>query len=471
MSSQLIEDFTEKFENMIATAMAEMRIPGLSVAMVKDDQVVYARGFGARGLKDNLPATPDTLYGVGSCTKSFTALAVMQLVEKGKIDVQDPVSKYLPFKLGSKENPVKIHHLLTMSSGIPDLGLATLLIDRLTGAYENWIPMSNIEDLILYINGASEEMAAEPGNRFFYLNSGYTLLGEIVERVGKMPYEQYITENILKPLKMGRSTFLKEDFERDPDAMTAYLRQVENGELKVIPSRHPFHKFVYAPGGLLSSVMELTNYLFTGINGGVFEGKRILDASLVDEMQKIQFETENRSGVIGDYGRMGYGYGWMIAEDFFGHKIVSHGGSTRVSNAQLMFVPDLKIGFAALANTSPSPVSTIGISALTFLMGKDPEKEIPDFEIERRLGMLAGEYASYNGIFKISIVKKGPILYFESKQRGMQRSLPLIPETVKIENFRFYAFVGPGKKMTMEFNVDSTNKIDFYDGRVRYHKI
>jgi len=177
MSYELPEDFKEKFENMIATAMAGMRIPACSVAMVKDDQVIYARGFGARNIKENLPATQDTLYGIGSCTKSFTALAIMQLAEQGKLDVQDPVSKHLPFKLGSEENPIKIHHLLSMSSGIPNLGVAELLIYKYTGADEKWVPMSSMEDLFLHVNGAKEEVAAEPGKRMFYFNTGYTLLG------------------------------------------------------------------------------------------------------------------------------------------------------------------------------------------------------------------------------------------------------------------------------------------------------
>jgi CubicO group peptidase (beta-lactamase class C family) len=87
------------------------------VALVKESQVVYARGFGARNLKDNLPATPQTLYGIGSCTKSFTALAMMQLAEQGKLNVHDPVSKYLSLKIGNKDDPITIHHLLTHSSG------------------------------------------------------------------------------------------------------------------------------------------------------------------------------------------------------------------------------------------------------------------------------------------------------------------------------------------------------------------
>lgn len=470
MSSELPEEFKLQFENKVATAMAEMRIPGISISIVKDDRVIYARGFGARNLKDNLPATPDTLYGIGSCTKSFTALAIMQLVEQGKLDVQDTVRKYLSFKLGSKDDPIRIHHLLSMSSGIPNLGLANLLISRTIGADEKWIPMSSFDDLILHINGAQEEIAAEPGKRYFYFNTGYTLLGEIVAKVSQMPYEQYIKEKILKPLKMERSTFLEEEFERDPDIMTAYRTQSRDGSVEVTPSRHPFHKLVYAPGGLLSSAMELTNYLSANINRGVFEDTAILDASLIEEMHKIQLETEMLRSSLGDYGKMGYGYGWMIIDDFLGHKLMRHGGSTGVSSAQLMFIPDLRIGLTAAANVGQSPVAVL-LSALVFLMGKDPEKEIPDFEIEEKLSMLAGEYETYKGINKVSVTKKGPLLYVESEMGGAKTSYPLISETDRIENFKFYAISAPGKRMPVEFVLDSSGKIDLYIERNRFHKI
>lgn len=191
MSSELPDGFVERFEGKVATAMKEMHIPGMSVSVVKSGSVIYTRGFGARNLEKNLPATPDTLYGIGSCTKSFTALAIMQLAEQGKLNVQDPVGKHVPFRLGSKENPIKIHHLLSMSSGIPNLGLAEVLLSRAFGVEEKWVPASSFDDLMLHVNSAQQEIAAEPGIRYFYFNTGFTLLGEIVTRVSKMPYEQY----------------------------------------------------------------------------------------------------------------------------------------------------------------------------------------------------------------------------------------------------------------------------------------
>jgi hypothetical protein len=252
--------------------------------------------------------------------------------------------------------------------------------------------------------------------------------------------------------------------------MTAYLTKPKEGGVSVVPSRHPFHKFIYAPGGLLSSVNELTNYLFANINGGVFEDARILDASLMEELHKVQLESDFFRYSMGEHGRMGYGYGWMVAEDFLGHKLVTHGGSTGVSSAQLMFVPDLKIGIASATNVGAGPNHVL-MAALANLMGKDPEKDIPDFEIEKKLGMLVGKYALYKGIHDVSVVKKGALLFLESKIGGMETSYPLIPETDKVENFNFWVYVGPGKKQHIEFVVESPDKIDLYMERNRFHKL
>jgi CubicO group peptidase (beta-lactamase class C family) len=472
MSSDFPEEFKEKFENMIATVMAQARIPGLSVAIVKQNRVIYARGFGSRNLKDNLPATPHTLYGIGSCTKSFTALAIMQLVEQGKLSLQHPVNKYLPLKIGGKDDPITIHHLLTHSSGMPNLGLAASIIYKMNEIYEDWTPLSSFEDLMLHINGASEEVAAKPGERFFYFNEGYTLLGEIIQKITKMKCEDYIKEKILTPLKMNRSTFLKEEFTKDPDAMTPYFIQTKKETITAPPVTHPFHSFIYAPGGLISPVTELANYLIATMNNGIFQDTKILEAPLLEEMQKIHIEAKGwaKAHAYGSCGREGYGYGWGIYENFLGHKLVRHGGSTAVSSAYLAFVPDLKIGVAGAANVGAGPDPVL-LGALAFLMGRDPEKEMPFFEREKKLGKLAGLYQTYKGINKATIVKKAGLLYLEVKEKWMEASEPLIPETEKLENLKFYMVTPTGDKMPVEFTVDSSGKVDLYVERNRFHKV
>jgi CubicO group peptidase (beta-lactamase class C family) len=463
VSSGFSEEEKERLEDYVVKGMAEAHVPGLSIALVKEGRVVYAKGFGARNLEANTPATPNTLYGIGSCTKSFTAIAVMQLAEQGRLDLQDPAKKYLPLKLGRDEDPIRIHHLLSHSSGAPNDGMAEILIRRTTGAEEFWVPMSSFDDFMLHVNGASEEVAAEPGKRYFYYNSGFALLGEIIERVSGVPYEDYVRERILKPLKMGRSTFLREEFEKDPDTMTAY-RKNRDGTLTA--TVHPFHRLIYAAGGLLSSVTELCNYLTMQMNGGTFEGERLVEASSMEAMHRGYVDTGP-----GFFGKQRYGYGWQIAEDFLGHRLIQHGGSTGVSSALLGFVPDQKVGVALLANTSPYGSASMTLGALALLMGRDPEKELPFLEIERRLRQLEGAYESYRGIRRLTVVRKGPMLYLEEKTKYVESSLPLIPEDERLESLRFYVYSGVGTKMPVEFTVDSKGRIDMYMERWRLHKI
>ncbi|MFX0068915.1 MAG: serine hydrolase [Candidatus Hodarchaeota archaeon] len=466
--SELPDGFKEKFENMITKSMTEARIPGLSVAFVKDNRIIYARGFGARNKESNLPATPDTLYGIGSCTKSFTALAIMQLVEQKKLELRDPISKFIPMKIEKKGNHITIHDLLTHSSGIPSLAVAEIIIYQMTGIEDRWIPMSSLDDFLVHINGASDEVASEPGKRFFYFNSGYTLLGEVIERVSKMTYENYVRKNILDPLRMNRSTFSGKDFEKDSDIMTPYFLETEKESIVAKPVKLPSHKLKYAPGGLLSSVIELSNYLMLSMNG-VFGGAQILEPSLLEEMQKIHIETDMFRNRYGVFGREGYGYGWAILEDFLGHKLVIHGGSIGVSSAHISFVPELKIGVVEAANAGRSPNLQL-LGGLVSLMGRDPEKEIPFFEIDAKLSMLAGEYKTYKDALRISVVKRGPLLYLEPKDKSLQISAPLIPETKRMEDFRFYIISEIGEKRRVEFEVNSSGKIDLYLERYRFHK-
>jgi CubicO group peptidase (beta-lactamase class C family) len=342
-----LSELAEKLERLIPDAMMQDHVPGLSLAVVKDGKVVYARGFGARNLKASLRATPDTLYGVGSCSKSFTALAVMQLQEQEKLSVNDPVNKYVPeFKIGKEESPVTVHHLLSHSSGIPNLGSAGVEINRFLGADEKWVPLTSYDDVMAFVNGAKDEVAAEPGKRYFYLNEGYTLLGLIIEKVSNMHYEDCIKERILKPLRMSRSGFPSEKLEKDADVATPYLVQRKEDTFVATPSVFPLDRFAYPAGGLVSSVMELANYLIAYMNDGVFEGTKVLGSALLKEMYKPHIDT----GQSTFFGKRWYGYGWSTDEDFFGHRCVRHSGSTAVSNADMRFVPDLSFGVAVASN-------------------------------------------------------------------------------------------------------------------------
>jgi len=453
----------EFIEEEIPKLMRETKTPGLSIAVLREKEVIYAEGFGARNVELNLPATPNTLYGIGSCTKSFTALAIMQLAEKKLLNIDDPVEKYVPLKIKSKGKSITIHNLLTHTSGLPSLGTAVILIARMAGIGEKWIPMSSMDDFYRHLNGAEGEVVDEPGKRFFYFNAGYTILGDIIEKVSGKPYEEYIQENILTPLEMERTTFLKEKFEREEDKMTPYWKSKEG---KLIPSKHPFHKLIYAPGGLLSSVMELTNYLKMNIEEGKFRGRVIVKPESIREMQRIYVEMPRKTY----YGREGYGYGWGIVENFLGEKMVEHGGSTGVSSAYLAFLPKSRVGVAMASNTSGFPYSIVAQAIFAILLGKDPEKTIPPIRIRRRLNMLAGIYETYKGISRVKVVNRGGILFIERRDEFAEMNIPIIPEDLKLESYKF-SIISNGIKTPVEFQVKSPEEIDLIIERNVFHKV
>ncbi len=204
----------EDIEEFILSKIRESRLPGLSVGIIKGDELVYAKGFGFRDIDKGLPATPRTIYGIGSITKSFTALAILKLAEEGKLSLEDPVDRYVQVKL----NPlgvVTIHHLLTHSSGLPALGYAEAYINGVLGLDSNWLPLATPEDVLSFMRNAADWVVARPGEKFFYLNEGYVMLGLIIRKISGIPYEDFVREKILKPLGMDRTYFKADEVLKD----------------------------------------------------------------------------------------------------------------------------------------------------------------------------------------------------------------------------------------------------------------
>jgi len=374
----------EKIEGMIATLMQQMKIPGISLTVVKDGKAIYTKGIGARTLKGNLPATPDTLYGIGSVTKSFTCIAIMQLAEKGKLKIDDPVSKYIDFKIGKDDKHILIEHLMSHSSGIPDLGIAAILIRRHSfPETELYVPMSSSEDWLLHANAAQDEVFDEPLKRFFYFNGGYALLGLIIEAVSGMKYTEYLDEYLLKPLSMKRSTFSREEFEKEEDRMTAYA--TDKGKVK--ESIHPFDDLISAAGGLLSSVKEMENYLQMFLNKGTFKGNEILKPESIKTMLEPMIEVPQSV-----FGKTHYCFGLGKTEDFFSETLYTHGGSTAVSSAYLAFIPKKKMGVVVEGNVGATQGTLIAQAILAGLLGKNPMEDHPILRLDSKLNQLVGSY-------------------------------------------------------------------------------
>jgi CubicO group peptidase (beta-lactamase class C family) len=456
---QLDYNSKEKLERYILQKMKNERLPAVSICLFVGDQTVYARGFGSASIEPPRSATPDTLYGVGSVTKAFTSIVVLKLYEEGKISLEDPVNKYIPsFNADRNTKPVTIHQLLTHTSGFPNLGSAEEIIGKMSDAPTSWIPLGSFDDLLNLINSASEERLSDEGDVFFYWNEGYALLGEIIQRVSGKKYTTYVTENILKPLGMSRSSFDRSVLDKDPDAMTGYLLTEKGGRK---PQKFPAHPLVDAAGGLITSVSELSRFVSMCINKGVYKGNRVINRETLEKAFTPFVKHTLPSNLVGgDY----YGYGFIINQNFQGYTLIGHGGNIGVSSAYFGFIPELSLGVTVACN-SESPATLLGLYALCVLTGIDPESALPEVAFEKMCSKLTGKYATFNGVHKAIVTKDGPNLFLKLMEgETPSLSLPLV-----FEGNKAYLLWGSGK---LEVKiVQSKGKTQLYVERNVYHKI
>jgi len=179
MTLELFHTVMKKVEKLIVQQMVAVKSPGLVLTYVKDGKIIYQRCFGTKNReKDSQhmdPVTGETCFEIGSCTKSFTAAAILQLQEQGKLNVNDPVKKYLEwFELGSDDDPITLHHLMSHSSGIPSLDSAVVSIMRALGLDNETplVPISTEEDYHFWINNAASEIKYKPGTKYYYFMMG-----------------------------------------------------------------------------------------------------------------------------------------------------------------------------------------------------------------------------------------------------------------------------------------------------------
>ena len=428
--------------SFIREKMAETKIPGLAISVLKDGKVIFTKGFGFRNVEENLPVTEKTLFYVGSVTKSFTALSIMKLVEDGKISLDDPVSKYLDLKLEVEGSPVTIHHLLTHTSGIPALAYAEAVIRGYFETSNVWLPISKPEDVLDFIQDYESWIEAKPGERFFYLNEGYVLLGLIISKVSGMNYEEFVKKEIFEPLGMNKSIFCDKRVFSEEDIASHYILD-RNGSLVL---KKPLLG-VTADGGIVSCVEDLSKYVDMMINRGKFDGKRILKEENVEKMEKeyvkIPYEV---------FGGESYGYGWMIYPRFFGRKLVGHGGSVLTHNTFVGYIPSEKLGVVVLTNVAGYSPMYFGMYALALVLGEDPGK-LPFIEYEKILNRLQGIYQTYKGTMTYTVRRRGDFLFLEYKDKYVEETIPLFLEECKEKSYSFYTIIR-GRKMKVEFRIE-----------------
>ncbi len=366
----------DKLDKLISTYAEYGKFNG-SVLIAEKGKVIYKKGFGLADMEWNIPNQPDTKYRLGSITKQFTSMLIMQLVEQGKLKLDVPISTYLPDYPKKNGAVITLHHLLTHSSGIPN-------ITAFPGFDKN-ISRNSYSPVQLVNLFADSTLQFKPGEKFSYSNSGYMLLGYIIEKVTGKTYEQILQENIFTPLKMSNTGY---------DHHETLLRNRANGYQKngwhYVNADFVDMSVPYAAGSLYSTVEDLSLW------DQALYGNQLL------RKENMELLFTNHVFPNDDYA-----YGWGIGKMQLGNtaeKIgtIGHEGGINGFNTVIIRIPSDKSFMVLLNNTGWAPLSelTKAIAAILY----DKSYDLPKKSVARSLSdkvEKAGIQAAlnyYNGI-------------------------------------------------------------------------
>ncbi len=313
----------------------ELGVPGAALAIVYEDKVILAKGFGYRDLNGEKPVRPETLFAIGSATKAFTALTVLMSQDEGKLSLDDPPKKYLPFfKMSDPDADQKmtIRDLLSHSSGLNRTDLA-------------WITGRLNRREIIEV-AAQAKPTAKFRETFQYQNIMFLAAGEIVGKVQQMPWEKMVETRIFKPLGMNSSDLSIRQMERKPDRALGYTFNSDTKENQLVPYRNI--DAIGPAGSINSSALDMAQWLRFILNGGKVGDKRLVSEAAFAEWTKPQMKIA---------GGVDYGLGWFL-QSWKGLKVVQHGGNIDGFNSMVAMIPEKKLGFVMLTNVSASSLGS-----------------------------------------------------------------------------------------------------------------
>ncbi len=319
------------FEAWTTTQMAYRGLPGLSFGVVYDQELIWSRGLGYADLERKTPATPRTIYRIASITKLFTATAIMQLRDAGRLRLDDPVVQYLPwFRIRRQDQddpPITIRQLLTHTSGLPR-----------ESAFPYWTDGSfpTREELIAAL--PDQETVFPPLTQWKYSNLALTLAGEIVVSISGQPYPDYVRAHILEPLEMQSTSVVLPDEQRDRLA-TPYGRRLPDGSRAIQPFTDC--RGITPAANMSTTVEDLARFAALQLRDGPAGGAQILKGSTLREMHRVQWLNPD--------WKMGWGLGFTIRRR--GEQtLLEHGGAVPGFRTLLSICPEDKIAFIALTN-------------------------------------------------------------------------------------------------------------------------
>jgi CubicO group peptidase (beta-lactamase class C family) len=338
---------------LVQHVVASFGLAGLAIGIVKSGELVYSQGFGVRNLDAQELVTPRSLFHMASVSKPFVATAIVQLVEQGKLALDAPVVTYLPyFRLKDpRYQDITVQQMLSHTSGMPDE------VD-----YHWYVPEEDEEALERYVRSlAGEELIAAPGEKYAYSNIAFEVLGDVIAKVSGQTFEAYVKGQILNPLEMRDSTFLRREVSPDLAATPHF-----GVPLRVLAGAYPYHR-AHAPSSTLhSSVQEMSHWAIANLKSGSFKSRQILQPA----SYSLLWQPYARPGE--EVWEEAVGLSWFLGT-YRGRRVINHAGSDPGFGSDFVLMPEENAAVVVLANSNTAPLGSIIEATLDVLLGLEPQ--------------------------------------------------------------------------------------------------
>lgn len=383
------QSLTSNFDQILSDQF-KANDPGATVLVAQNGSIIYHKAFGMADLEMNIPMQPDHIFKIGSVTKQFTAVAILQLMEQGKLSLQDEITKFIP-DYPTHGHKITIEHLLTHTSGIQSY---TAMKDFLGRMRLDIAP----QDMIDYFK--NEPMKFDPGTSYAYNNSGYFLLGFIIEKVSGKTYGEYIDENFFVPLGMTNSYYgdNKRIIKNQLNGYTMGEQGFENAPL--LSMTQP-----YAAGSILSTVGDLFKW-----HQALHAGRIISKASLNKALTSYRLVSGEETN---------YGYGWRLG--FIQESpTIEHGGGINGAQTMAIYLPNEDVFVAIFSNCDCNAPDDNAARLAALTIGKPYETEAATISSDV-LQQYIGVYENANGELRIITVEGEQLM----SQRGSNPQFPV----------------------------------------------
>ena len=418
-----------QIDSLATAALRNGPVAGLSIAVVKGRDTIVMKGFGLADVENDVPATAETVYRIGSITKQFTSAAMMQLVEQGKVSLDDDITKYFP-NFPTHGQRILVRHLMNHTSGIPsytDVGSIFGRVMTLELPHDSLLAMVQNDSLMF-----------APGSGFYYNNTGYYMLGMLIEEVTGQRYGDYLAQRLFEPLGLRSTRYCS------TEPLIKHRAQgyaVESGSL--VNASYINMNLPFAAGSLCSTVRDMVKW-----ESALFGGKVVSAASLAQMTIPAKL-TSNRS--------MPYGFG-LAPDTVGGHRAIGHGGGINGFISEEEYYPDDSLTVVVLANTAPAPSAAIARNAARLVLGL-PLTTRP--RVPNEIALDSVQRARYVGQYALQapdasrsparVLEEGGHLVLEARGRRTQL-VPIGPNAFMIKE-------QPG--MRVLFTVDNGRATEF----------